>query len=997
MKTGQVFVSHTSDMARFPGDRSFVQAALDAVSRAGLVPDDMRYFAAREGLADYCRQRVRGSDIYVAVIGFKYGSTVPGEAVSYSELEYNAASAAGLPRLVFLLSDTGGMPTVLADVDRDAVEKFRQRLRADGLIVRSFTSVPHLELEVFHALTELTASGSGKDFGTSVGNANPGSAIQSRNLIALSSVVGGRGATSNHGPDRLVPNQLPSDTRPFVGREQIIASLESKLRGQDRATGPIVLLTGMAGSGKTALAVHLAHKVFAEYPDGHIYVRLERSSDTAHHATEILGEVLGSFGLQVDAIPESLHMRAALYRSLLARRRVIVVLDGAIDTRQIRPLLPPGSSSAVIVTSRSLMPELEGATHVQVGALSPRESVQLLERTAGARLTADPHAALDLAAACGYLPLALRIAGALLDGGGDLTARDLVDRLLDVRQTFDSLASPEAQVNAIFGWSYRSLEEEGARAFRLLSLFPGIAFDVGAAAAILAISGKSARRLLNSLVSANLLDRQSNRYLYHNLSRAYGRSVSEQQDSQEDSAAALARLRQWYLNQVSRAVVSLSSASGVQAPGRLTRSDAVSWLETERENLLALVNDAFQTGDHDFVWQIADILYVFYQLRGHWADSQAVHETALSAARSVGNQSVVGNILNNLGVAYREQRHYDEAISCFEESLAAFSSIGSISARDLTLTNLGVAYRAIGELSQAISCFEAAVALAGEVGRTRTTGLALSNLGNVYRDMNRYGDALDAYQKGLSASRSVGDRYGEGITSMNLGLLHQGQGRWDEAATHYLKGLAITREVGDRVSEGRVLHNLGSTYAARGATADAIAEFENSLRTAREVGDAETIYLATRDLGDLELNRGQHRSAMECYRECHDAARTLGDPAKEAQAIVRLAADSVSAGEPEVALAYWRQAVEVFREGADYSGLASALMRTGAALAALQRPEEALACYEESAGICRDLGDPSGELVALTGLVSVYRDVGQATDIEAASRRLTAIRRAQLG
>ena len=237
MKTRQVFVSHTSDMAAFPGGRAFVQAALDAVGRAGMVPVDMRYFAAREGQpADYCRQRVRGCEIYVAVIGFRYGSMVPGEAVSYTELEFMEATAAGLPRLVLLLDGTAALPARLADANRRAVERFRQRLHNAGLIVRSFTSDAGLELEVFHALTELTV-----------------------------------------GRPEVVPRQLPAAVPHFAGRLAELAALNSLApQAGDSAEGTVVIsvIDGTAGIGKTALAVHFAHQVAGHFPDGQLYVNL---------------------------------------------------------------------------------------------------------------------------------------------------------------------------------------------------------------------------------------------------------------------------------------------------------------------------------------------------------------------------------------------------------------------------------------------------------------------------------------------------------------------------------------------------------------------------------------------------------------------------------------------------------------------------------------------------------------------------------------------------
>jgi hypothetical protein len=246
MQTGQVFVSHTSDMAQFPEGRSFVQAALDAVSRAGMAPVDMRYFAARDGKpADYCRQRVRECEIYVAVIGFRYGSVVAGEAVSYTELEFDAASTASLPRLVFLLDGTAGPLAALADADRGAVEGFRQRLRDAGLVVRAFASAADLELEVFHALTEVTG--------------------------------GGLAVVPGTAPSALaVRYSLPPDTAAFTGRDGELDRITAAVTDAAGAGGVVAIhaIGGMPGAGKTALAVHAAHLLRDRFPDRQLFIDL---------------------------------------------------------------------------------------------------------------------------------------------------------------------------------------------------------------------------------------------------------------------------------------------------------------------------------------------------------------------------------------------------------------------------------------------------------------------------------------------------------------------------------------------------------------------------------------------------------------------------------------------------------------------------------------------------------------------------------------------------
>src|SRR6185437_14774683 len=291
MHTGQVFISHTSDMAQFPEGRSFVQAALDAVSRAGMASVDMRYFAARDGRpAEYCRRRVRECEVYVAVIGLRYGSMVPGNAVSYTELEFDEASAAGLPRLAFLLDDAAGPAGVPTDSDRGAVEAFRQRLRDAGLVVRGFASDVGLELEVFHALTELARSPA---------RAEP------------------------HLPQ--VRYSLPRDTAAFTGRA---GELDLITAAADHAAGPggvvaIHAIGGMPGVGKTALAVHVAHALRGQFPDRQLFIDLQAHTpgqDPVPPEAALAG-LLTAAGLDARYLPGDLQGLTGLWRDRMAGQR----------------------------------------------------------------------------------------------------------------------------------------------------------------------------------------------------------------------------------------------------------------------------------------------------------------------------------------------------------------------------------------------------------------------------------------------------------------------------------------------------------------------------------------------------------------------------------------------------------------------------------------------------------------------------------------------------
>ncbi|MGD0706123.1 MAG: DUF4062 domain-containing protein, partial [Trebonia sp.] len=477
-------------MGEFPEDRSFVQAALDAVSRAGMASVDMRYFAARDGgPADYCRERVRECEVYVAVIGFRYGSMVPGEAVSYTELEFDEASVAGLPRLVFLLDEPVGLPSALIDADRGAVEGFRQRLRGAGLIVRVFTSAASLELEVFHALREVAGSMLSAVQGTApptltVRHPLPSDAaafagkedergritagvteaagtggvvaihaiggtprvsktalaihvahllrdrFRDRQLFvnlhghtpqepvtpeaALTGLLTATGLDARHLPEdleggtslhrrilaadselllpaatepagiaspTLVPRQLPTATRHFTGRAEALealGALAAEAAGASQAT-VISVIDGTAGIGKTTLALHFAHQVAGQFPDGQLYVNLRGFDPAGPQMTsvEAIRLFLDALAVPAARIPAGLDAQAGLYRSLLVGKRMLVLLDNARDVDQVRPLLPASPGCLVIVTSRSQLTSLvaaEGASPLTLDVLTDAEA-----------------------------------------------------------------------------------------------------------------------------------------------------------------------------------------------------------------------------------------------------------------------------------------------------------------------------------------------------------------------------------------------------------------------------------------------------------------------------------------------------------------------------------------------------------------------------------------------------------------------------------------------
>jgi Domain of unknown function (DUF4062)/NB-ARC domain len=637
MNTNQVFISHTSDMAQFPEHRSFVQAAMDAVDRAGMAAVDMRSFAARDSKpAEYCRRRVRECEVYVGVIGFRYGSLVPGELVSYTELEFIEAGLANLPRLVFLMASTAGLPTDLADDDRSAVEEFRERLLNAGLIVRVFTSDASLELEVFHALTE--SRGAGR---------------------------------------HAVPRQLPAAASHFAGRAAELVALDDLVRERGQAGDPVVIsaIGGTAGVGKTALAVRWAHQVEDLFPDGQLYVDLRGfGPEQLVRAEDALAGFLRALGMPGQEIPAAADERAAAYRSLIAGRRMLVLLDNAANAEQVRPLLPGSGSCTVVVTSRDSMGGLvarDGARRLEVDVLPLSDAVGLLRNLIGAKVDADLGSARTLADQCARLPLALRVVAELAVARPVSSLAELASELADEQHRLDLLdvgGDPRTAVRAAFSWSYRQLSDDAARTFRLLGLHPGPDFNVYAAAALIGAEKEPTSRVMELLVRANLIfPTPAARYGMHDLLRAYAAAQVYRYDTDDDRRAALTRLFDYYLYLAAAAMDVLIPAEHhrrpsielpaqpVPGPSLTSTGEARAWLDAHRATLTAVAVFTARHGWPSHAIRLSSIVWRYLDNGGHYPEAITIATQAHFAARQVGDLPGQARALNNLGLVDWEQ------------------------------------------------------------------------------------------------------------------------------------------------------------------------------------------------------------------------------------------------------------------------------------------------------------------------------------------------------
>jgi tetratricopeptide (TPR) repeat protein/transcriptional regulator with XRE-family HTH domain len=699
------------------------------------------------------------------------------------------------------------------------------------------------------------------------------------------------GTGGQPGRTMVVPRQLPADVVTFTGRQAEMDQLERVLAAVE-GTGPVVIsaIQGAGGIGKSALAVHAAHRLAACYPDGQLYVNLHGATAGLEplEPLEVLGRFLRALGVDPAAIPADVDEAAARFRSELAGRCLLVVLDNARDAGQVRPLVPGTPGCGVLVTSRRTLADLDGAHHLRLDVLPTHEAVALLGRLAGVeRVAAEPDTAREIARLCGHLPLALRIAGARLAARPAWSLGLLAGRLADAQRRLDELELADTSVRASLAVSHQELaqspdpaDQAAARAFGLLGLPDGPDLSVPVAARLLDTTEEQAEGLLERLVDAQLLESPvPGRYRLHDLLRAYARERAAEQHQEVERAAALTRALGFYTATARHTLGLLRPGDQRQAraddrwcEGGLEFADdttALAWLEAERANLLAAIQQAAESPGipGELAIQLARALVGFFVVRSCWQDWVEVNQAVLRVARQEHDQAAQAQAHNDLGHAHLRQGRYDLALACLEESLAIRRELGDRYGQGSSLNNLGNVHQRQGRYAEALACYQESLILFRELGHRGTQAVSLGNLGNVYQRQGRYAEALACYQESLAIRRELGDRHGEAVSLGNLGEVHQRQGRFDLALACQQKSLAIRRELGDREGVAYSLNDLGIVHQRQGRYDLALACQQESLALRRELGDRYDQAESLRELGVTLRALGRHQEAHATWRE----------------------------------------------------------------------------------------------------------------------------------
>jgi len=641
------------------------------------------------------------------------------------------------------------------------------------------------------------------------------------------------------GRRRIVPAQLPHDIPGFTGREPELTALESLAGDQGSATVVISAIDGVAGIGKTALAVHFAHGIAAAFPDGQLFVNL-RGFDPDQSPLEP-GKALAGFvralGADPSQVPSDPEELAAMYRSLLSGRRVLVVLDNAANAEQVRPLLPGTAGCLTLVTSRNRLSSLaarDGAQRLTLDVLPPGEAVTLIARIAGhERAAADQAATSKLAQLCGGLPLALRITADRAASHRHLSMSDLVDELMLEHDRLDVLAAEDktTQVRAVFSWSCRALSPEAARAFRLLGLHPGFDISTPAASALTSTPIPGIRQLLKTLTSGHLLEETSrDRYQFHDLVRVYAAECAQDSEPEPERAAALHRLLTWYLhtadaffrtfNPDHRRVPLGPPPPGCSPEAFATHRQAMDWAKSELANLIPVIRCAATLSGDAIAWKLPVMLLPVFSIQRRAADLLPELDRALFTALAREDRTAETWILHCLAEAYLEaDRPVRTAEICQRAraiSAENHDSYGQWTARYLE----GISYVGLERFTDALDSIQQALIAARQASNPRAEGLSLTWLGAVYQHLGSPEAAVELHQKALAILGRTHSKWQQAYAIQHLASAYRDQGRISDAVANYHHAQAVFREIGDHWAEANILVELGHAQRA-GGQADA--------------------------------------------------------------------------------------------------------------------------------------------------------------------------------
>jgi tetratricopeptide (TPR) repeat protein len=769
--------------------------------------------------------------------------------------------------------------------------------------------------------------------------------------------------------------QLPYDIPDFTNRTKELTTAKRLLRNDIKKRGfapSILVVSGKPGVGKSAFAIRAAHQLRSRFPDAQLYANLRTAGGQKAEPGIVLAGFLRALGVDGHDIPTAQTEREGMYRGLLAGKRVLIVLDNAKVEAQVRPLLPTSGACSVLITSREPLLGIEGSTFLDLGVLDPESAAKLFTRVAAPRdFRVGEKVVRDIVDLCGYLPLAIRIAGARLRSRPEWSASRWISRLSDERHRLGELRVGDLEVRSSFSLSYDELDPAHARLFRLLGLLHASDFAPPVVSALAATPLHAAERILDVLTDAQLVESIGDgRYRFHDLLRLFARERLEVEEPEQERVAALQRTIEWYVAAAESASTllpsfrlpntdeSIDAQQPKELPAEIGQRESMAWFEAEHPNLMAAIEQALDAELHELVWRLAVNLAGYFDIRAAWGDWQHTHRLALSALRQSPSAAGEAAILRGLGEAYRSQARWEAAVKYLEDALPLYREVNDNCGEAYTLIGLGDVYRCKANWLEAINCLDRCLVLFRAEHDRSGEAYTLRALGDLYRYQGRWDEATSYLNEALRLFQELGDRSGEARTQRGLAIVYSDQGRWDSAISSLNECIPIFRELRDRRWEARAVRSLGVVYTHQNRLDEAIHCLTQSLPVLQELDDKRWSASTLRSLGDAYCKQRRFEDATSCLERANSLFQEIGDRRLGARAIRSLGDVHCAQGRYQEAIDLFQQALPVLQEIGDRPWQGKTLKSLGTALLGQGLLEDAQGAWLAARSIFADIGSP---------------------------------------